>query len=275
MVAAAGAGMAAVEHELLGAEPALARLLVERGDVVDQFRPARRRMDVDLDDAGIGRHAEHPQARIARRPVTFQPDPQAGRGGAGLDVAISHNASSIRVSGGRKTCSSPSRTCTQRAVWTTSRGEVSASPFRRAAVPLRLSWPVPPARPRGSRGAAAATRAATTAMSATPIAGGASSERFVSNGSGPKSGSMSSGSRQGSDSSGRRKPSGESPGTRNSLPLRSGHLLERQRGVPAESRRIDRHRHRPSAAARSRPARRDPAAPAAASCRRCRGSFRS
>ena len=39
VVAAAGAGVAAVEHEFLRAQPRLARFLVEHGGVVDQFVP--------------------------------------------------------------------------------------------------------------------------------------------------------------------------------------------------------------------------------------------
>ena len=51
VVAAAGAGVAPVEQELLGAEPGLVRLLVDcRGDA-DELLPARRGMDVDLDHA--------------------------------------------------------------------------------------------------------------------------------------------------------------------------------------------------------------------------------
>ena len=55
VVAAAGAGMAPVEHELLGAEPREARLLVEHGGLLDELVPAMRRVHVDFDDAGIRR----------------------------------------------------------------------------------------------------------------------------------------------------------------------------------------------------------------------------
>ena len=55
VIAAAGAGMAAVEHELFRAQPRLARLFVERRGVLDQFPPIGRRMDVHFDDAGVGR----------------------------------------------------------------------------------------------------------------------------------------------------------------------------------------------------------------------------
>src|SRR5208282_6230631 len=52
MVAAAGTGMPPVQHEFLGAEPALARFFVERGRIRDQLGPVARGMDVDLDYAG-------------------------------------------------------------------------------------------------------------------------------------------------------------------------------------------------------------------------------
>ena len=63
VVAAAGAGVAAVEHELLGAEPRQPRLFVQRRRVIDQLGPALRRVQVDFDDAGIGRDFEVVQPR--------------------------------------------------------------------------------------------------------------------------------------------------------------------------------------------------------------------
>ena len=42
VVAAAGAGVPAVEHELLGAQPRLPGLLVEDGGVLDQLVPVVR-----------------------------------------------------------------------------------------------------------------------------------------------------------------------------------------------------------------------------------------
>ena len=71
MVAAAGAGMAAVGHELLGAEPRLPRVLIEIARRGDALRPVGRRMDVDLDDAGVGRHLDHVEARIDRRRIAL------------------------------------------------------------------------------------------------------------------------------------------------------------------------------------------------------------
>ena len=55
MVAAAGAGMAAVEHELLGAQARQAHASSYRTfGVIDHLLPAVRRVHVDLDDTGSG-----------------------------------------------------------------------------------------------------------------------------------------------------------------------------------------------------------------------------
>ncbi len=62
VIAAAGAGVAAVDHELVGAEPATgARPRRGRAVIATASRQRRRRMDVDLDDAGIGRHLDDAQ----------------------------------------------------------------------------------------------------------------------------------------------------------------------------------------------------------------------
>ncbi len=58
VVAATGAGVAAVEHEFLGAEAGEACLFVKRLCVLHQLRPAAGGMDIHLDHAGIGRDAE-------------------------------------------------------------------------------------------------------------------------------------------------------------------------------------------------------------------------
>ena len=79
VVAAAGAGVAAVDHELVGAEPRLPRLLVDCRRGGDAVAPVRCRMDVDLDDAGIGRDADDVEARIVRRAVALDMDRQADR----------------------------------------------------------------------------------------------------------------------------------------------------------------------------------------------------
>ena len=83
MVAATSAGVAAVEHELLGAEPRQARFLVESRGVVHQLLPAGGWVDVHLDHAGVGRDAEFLEARVVGRRIAFQAHRQleVGRGG--------------------------------------------------------------------------------------------------------------------------------------------------------------------------------------------------
>ena len=71
VIAAAGAGMAAVRHELVGAEPRLPRFFVERRRDLDRLAPACGRMDIDLDHAGIGRHLDDVDARIGRRGIAL------------------------------------------------------------------------------------------------------------------------------------------------------------------------------------------------------------
>ncbi len=74
VIAAAGAGMAAVDHEFVGAEPAGAGVLVHRLRDIDGFAPGFRRLDVDFDDAGIGRDFEHIEPRVGRRRIAFDVD---------------------------------------------------------------------------------------------------------------------------------------------------------------------------------------------------------
>ena len=85
MVAAAGAGVAAVDHELVGAEPAQPGLLVNRARDIDRVAPGCGRMDVDLDDTGIGRHLDHVQPRVGRRQIAFDVERQVELGGRGFD----------------------------------------------------------------------------------------------------------------------------------------------------------------------------------------------
>ena len=66
VVAAAGAGMAAVHHEFLGRQTRDMGSIVEVGGLVDKLIPTVRRMDVNFDDAWIWRHPEIGQARVAR-----------------------------------------------------------------------------------------------------------------------------------------------------------------------------------------------------------------
>ena len=65
MVAAASPGMASVDHELFGAQARFARVFVEIGGQVDQLAPVVRRVDIDLDDARVGRHLENLLIRLS------------------------------------------------------------------------------------------------------------------------------------------------------------------------------------------------------------------
>ena len=78
MVAAAGAGVPAVEHEFFRAEPRQPRLFVKRRRALDEFVPRFARVHVHLDHAGVGRDAEFVQARIFRRRFAFDDDGQTG-----------------------------------------------------------------------------------------------------------------------------------------------------------------------------------------------------
>ena len=74
VIAAAGAGVPAILHELLGRQPCFARLGVQRLGDVDELVPRCRGMHVDFDHAGVGGDVEHPDARIARRRVALDHD---------------------------------------------------------------------------------------------------------------------------------------------------------------------------------------------------------
>ena len=74
VIAAAGAGVAAVEHEFFGSEPAEMGFFVERGGVVNQFIPVCGGLGVDFDDAGIGGDPDLVEAVIVRRSVAFDED---------------------------------------------------------------------------------------------------------------------------------------------------------------------------------------------------------
>ena len=72
VVAPTGAGVAPVEHELLGRQPGFVAGLVEVGGLLDQFGPAVGGVDVDLDHARVGRHPQGRQARVLGRLVALQ-----------------------------------------------------------------------------------------------------------------------------------------------------------------------------------------------------------
>src|SRR3954469_7013654 len=71
MIAAAGAGVTAVDQKTVGAEPDLCSVFIQAKGDIDGLAPALRRLDVDLDDAGIWRHLDNLDARIVGRPVAL------------------------------------------------------------------------------------------------------------------------------------------------------------------------------------------------------------
>ena len=74
VVAAAGAGVLAVDHELVGAEAAGAGLVVDAGGDGDAVLPRGGGVDVDLDDAGVGGDADDVHPRVVRRGVALDVD---------------------------------------------------------------------------------------------------------------------------------------------------------------------------------------------------------
>ena len=72
VVAATGADMAAVDHELLAGQARLPRGLVEEFGALDQLLPTAGGVDVHLDDARVRGDAEYVQARVAGRLVALQ-----------------------------------------------------------------------------------------------------------------------------------------------------------------------------------------------------------
>ena len=71
VVAAAGAGVAAVDQETVRTEANMRRLLIKGDGRFDDFAPVLRRVNVDLDHAGIGGDLDNLDTRIVRRGVTF------------------------------------------------------------------------------------------------------------------------------------------------------------------------------------------------------------
>ena len=60
-------------------------ILVEPARDLDRFAPRCRRLDIDLDDARIGRHLEDVEPRIGSRRIAFDMDRQAKFGCARFD----------------------------------------------------------------------------------------------------------------------------------------------------------------------------------------------
>ena len=124
VVAAARAGVAPVEHELLGAQPREPRFLVERRHVVLELLPVGGGMDVDLDHAGIGRDGEAPEARIVGRRVAFEAHRHAERlrrPTRSRATSEMKSSSERRPAAGRRTAG-PCAPRRMSAVFTTSRG---------------------------------------------------------------------------------------------------------------------------------------------------------
>ena len=87
VVPAARAGVPAVEHELLGAEARRPCRLVERRRALLEILPARRRVHVHFDDAGVGRDLDRAQRGRARRVVAFHQHRHGEVGGGRFDRA--------------------------------------------------------------------------------------------------------------------------------------------------------------------------------------------
>jgi hypothetical protein len=71
VVAAAGAGVAPVEHEFFGGEAGQPRGFVERRGIGGERVPVRRGVDIDFNHPRIGRDVEHVDARIGYRAVAL------------------------------------------------------------------------------------------------------------------------------------------------------------------------------------------------------------
>ncbi len=92
MVAAAGAGVATVDHELVGAQPGVAGFFIDRGGDRHAIVPVGGRVNIDLDDARIRCNADDVDALVLRRRIAFDMDRQAEIGrrllGGGDQVEI-------------------------------------------------------------------------------------------------------------------------------------------------------------------------------------------
>jgi hypothetical protein len=102
VVAAAGAGVTAVEHELLGAQAREPGLFVEDLGVAHQLVPTVGGVHVDLDDARVRRHGELVDAMVPRRLVALDDDLEARVGGGILQLCTRSSQCSMCVSGGMK-----------------------------------------------------------------------------------------------------------------------------------------------------------------------------
>ena len=87
VVAAARAAVGAVDVERLCGKPSQSGFSVQRFQHLLLVNEARRRRDVDLDDAGVGGDGHRRQARVGRWSVALDDNRTVGLGGGGLDPA--------------------------------------------------------------------------------------------------------------------------------------------------------------------------------------------
>ena len=87
VVAAARAAVGAVDVERLCRQSGQPRFPVQRFQHLLLVNEARRRRDVDLDDAGVGGDGHRRQARVGRWSVALDDNRTVGLGGGGLDPA--------------------------------------------------------------------------------------------------------------------------------------------------------------------------------------------
>ena len=74
MIAPARADMLAIDHELVGAQATLTRLLIDRFGRGHAIIPAGSGMDIDLNDTRIRGHANDVETRVLRRGIAFKMD---------------------------------------------------------------------------------------------------------------------------------------------------------------------------------------------------------
>ncbi len=79
MITTAGAGVAAIDHELVRTQTAQAGFFVDGGGNLHAFLPVGSRMDVDLDDARIWRNADDIQPLIMRWRIALDMNRQIER----------------------------------------------------------------------------------------------------------------------------------------------------------------------------------------------------
>ena len=115
VIAAAGAGVAAVEHEFFGAQTRLARQMVKLGGIFHQFPPRLGGMNIHFDHARVGRHFDHRNPRIEGRRVALDRDRHPKIGRRVLDRGDQVEIVAQKFDGRQEDVSLPSRTWVHRA----------------------------------------------------------------------------------------------------------------------------------------------------------------